>query len=96
MLILIQMANTHTKVEKLIDDKNEEVESDYRRGQEWACTEFYTSDRNLDELRDRLVDTSGSYIPTDFESGALQSLQELKKKRKRKSRGSETKLNKKR
>ena len=99
MLILVQMANLYTKVEELRKDRkehDEDIESEYRRGQEWACTEFYGSGCTLEELRERLVEPTGSYIPTDFEAGALQTLQELKKRRRKGSRGPETKFDKQR
>lgn len=92
MLILVQVANLYTKVEELKkskEEKDEDSDAEYRRGREWACTEFYRSDCSVEELREKLVDTTGSYIPTDFESGALQALYELKKRKKKKKKPKE-------
>ena len=74
ILMLIQFF-TLVQISTLNDAPVEDDElSEYLKGREWVCKEYYTRGRSMSELDSRFL---GVFDPDEFQQGALAALREL-------------------
>lgn len=76
ILMLIQfvtLVQISTLNDKPVDDAEEL--SDYLKGREWVCREYYNLGRSIDELDAKFKGVV--FDPSEFEQGAIAALREL-------------------
>jgi len=69
-VILVQISSLNDKP----DDGTEEL-SEYLKGREWVCREYYNFGRSIEELDAKF--NGVVFDPNEFEQGAIAALREL-------------------